>query len=115
MFTENVYKQLYTLTTNLTQLEIGNCDSIGHHLEAIVNRLVNLRMLKLEYYYGLWTNDSIKVFDAIKHNKNLKILELVNISFTIAVIDKLKMCEHIKHLLIIPRYNDSNNNVSFLL
>lgn len=95
---------LFTLTKSLEFLEIGNCDGLSKDFALVLERLVNLKSLRLENCIGEWKNHAVAVFHSISKLKNLKVLELINIELSYSIENELQKCDHIKALLVIPDY-----------
>lgn len=103
-FPKDVCRCLVTVTTNLECLEFGDCECMSKDFPAVIERLTNLKSLRLENCTTIWNNFAQDTFVAIRSLETLKTLELINIKFTDCVEDELELCKNIKHLLIIPAY-----------
>jgi len=55
------------------------------------------------------------IFVAIRSLKKLKILELINIDFSIYVEEELERCDNIRALLIIPAYISQVSGLFYIL
>lgn len=103
-FPKEVCRSLETITTNLSFLEIGDCDCLSKDFATVIKRLTNLTSLRLENCCGRFENFAQEVLFSIRSLQKLKILELINIEFSNSVEDELEKCTGIKALLIIPAY-----------
>ncbi|VVC41308.1 Methyl-CpG DNA binding,F-box domain,Leucine-rich repeat domain, L domain-like,DNA-binding domain [Cinara cedri] len=99
---DNFIALLESISIDLEVLEIGECKCLPNNFHEFLEKLTNLRSLRLENCFDRWEACTKQYFDAIRSLKKLENLELINIIMNKEVESQLKRCSHIKALMIAP-------------
>ncbi len=87
---------------NLRVLELGECESLTKDFTDVLSSFKKLEKLRLEKVVDL--DPEYKLFSTLKHLKNFKSLELINIEVKVGFDKALKACQNLEEFLLIPLY-----------